>query len=70
MRYAHCNCPQANIYTLFNNASKKQTSKNPIFPSLTSIQPCLLLFIQRPRTFYSRDAFSVIDKLISEGIIV
>ena len=30
MRYAHCNCPQANIYTLFNNASKKQTSKNPI----------------------------------------
>ena len=55
---------------LFNNASKKK-NKHPkiLFPSLTSLQPCLLLFIQRPRTLYSRDAFSVIDKLISEGLL-
>ena len=68
MRYTHCNCPQANIYTLFNNASKNKHPKI-LFPSLMSIRLYLLLFIQRPLTFYSRDAFSVIDKLISEGLL-
>ena len=67
MRYAHCNRPQANIYTLFNNASKNKHPKI-LYPSPMSIRLCLLLFIQRPLTFYSRDAFSVIDKLISEEL--